>query len=199
MSGIFCIETVWERADFVSVKPFLRFVAKYHDAKFKHHIARKPEEFDECLKQWDGRDDWKYPILYLGFHGFTKGLVLAESKSKTLWNNVRFEQLADYSAGTWNNCLVHFGSCSTMDAEPADITAFLERTKLEAISGYAADVDWVPSMAFEFLYFSQLLERIKQRYLRVDTMRNCRDWAAHDRYCASLATALQFRISVNGD
>ena len=39
MSGIFCIETVWDTDEFVSVKEPLNFVARYNDAKFRLRIG----------------------------------------------------------------------------------------------------------------------------------------------------------------
>ena len=80
--------------------------------------------------------------FYLAFHGFQKALEVRNSGPASIWHNVRLEQLADFAHRKWDYCLMHFASCSTVDVSESELRAFLEGTGVEAVSGYAADVDW---------------------------------------------------------
>ncbi len=191
MTGIFCIETQWEMGRHVSVEKALSFVADFQGVKEPlHYTARTPEEFDVHLKEWSTRSDWEYPILYLAFHGFGKGLGVRSSGSPSLWDYVRLEQMADFAAGEWGYCLVHYASCSTMDVSASELRGFLEGTGVEAVSGYTKDVDWLASMAFEVMYLGTLLERIGDKDIQADDMRICRDFMANSEHTKGLGEAL---------
>ena len=200
MTGIYCIETQWGGAKRVSVEKALAFVADFHGATEPVHCrARTPKEFGECLKKWASRSDWAYPILYLAFHGFQKGLEVRSSGRPSLWDYVRLEQIADLASGRWGNCLIHYASCSTMDAPDTELRAFLEGTGVEAVSGYSTDVDWLASMAFEVMYLGTVLEQTGDRYLQADRMRISRDRMANSPHTKELGKALGFRMAIKGD
>ena len=200
MTGIFCIETQWGTGRRVSVDKAISFVADFKGVrKPLHYTARTPEEFDGHLKKWSSRRDWEYPILYLAFHGFRKGLEVRSSGSPSLWDYVRLEQIADFAAGKWGNCLVHYASCSTMDVPASELRAFLEGTGVEAVSGYTVDVDWLASMAFDVMYLGTLLDVIGDKYVRGNGMRTCRDLMSNSEHTKGLGEALGFRMAVKGD
>ena len=198
-NGIFCIETPWEVTGEVSVAPALNLLANYHGAPFECRKAGSPDEFNRRLAEWDAKDDFDHAVLYLGFHGFPQGVeVKGESGHKSLWDYVRLDQLADFAEGRWGRCLVHMASCSTMEAGGPSVGDFLKRTGLEAVSGYAADVDWIESMAFELIYLNMLLEVVGDRYLWADPLRACRD-RLRESNSWELAKALEFRLKLKDD
>ncbi len=95
--------------------------------------------------------------------------------------------------------MIHFASCSTMNVRESELSVFLERTGVEAVSGYTTDVDWVASMAFELMYLGCVLEQTGKHYLRAEKMRICRDQMANSQYTRELAKKLGFRMAVRGD
>ena len=196
MNGIFCIETPWEYPN-VSVKHALKFVATYHNAPIEHRVAETPERLNDHLESWADRSDWTYPILYLGFHGFDKGIQANSGEpGRSLWDFVRLEQLADFSKGQWKNCVVHFASCSTMRTDAAGVEEFLQQTGLEGVSGYTTDVEWIESMAFEVMYLTYLLEQVGNHYVKADHLRLCRDKLANSPYAKALSEVLGFSLKV---
>lgn len=86
-----------------------------------------------------------------------------------------------------------------MDVPATELRAFLDRTGVEAVSGYTTDVDWLASMAFEVMYLGTLLEQIGDKYVQADGMRICRDLMANSEHTKGLGKALGFRMSVKGD
>lgn len=201
MTGIYCIETKWDADGGVSVKKPLSFVAGFAGVtEPKHCTVGSPEDFDGCLRAWANRTDWDYPILYLAFHGFGKGVQVGGGESSvSLWDYVRLEQIADFSEGGWAGCLIHFAACSTMDAPTLDIARFVADTGIEAVSGYATDVDWIPSMAFELMYLDTVLSGTGSGYVDRNKMRICRDRLSNSAYSKELATSLGFRMAIKGD
>ena len=199
MNGIFCIETKWEDSGYSVQKP-LEFVTNCHGVRLEFRVAEDPASLDEHLKSWASRSDYDFPILYLGFHGFEKGLqARSGGAARSLWDYVRLEQIADVSDGNWRNCMVHFASCSTMSTPAESVADFLERSGLEGASGYTTDVDWVESMAFEVSYFNSLLAELGKGYLYAKHLRLCRDRVGNSPYTTALSRALGFTLAVKGD
>ena len=204
-NGVYCIETPW--TEFPSVEPVLSLVTKRHDAPFRHHIAGDPGRFSKHFECWADRDDWDYAILYLGFHGFPKGVTVApddgsDGKAASLWDHVRLDQIADYAQGRkekWGHCMMHFASCSTIDLETAELASFIDHTGLAGVSGYTKDVEWMASLAFEILYMDTLLEATGDAYIRPEHLRVCRDRLTNDQHAKGLVDALGFRMVIKED
>ncbi len=200
MNGIHCIETCWEGENPVSVKEPLCFLAKYHGAPFEHRMATDPDSFGKYLEEWD-QGDYNHAILYLGFHGFAAGLDTRNQRKrepKSLSDYVRLDQLADYANGTWKHCVVHMASCSTLAVEGGDLGDFLERTKLEAVTGYATDVDWIESLAFDLVFLDTLLGGVGNKWIKSDQLRICRDKLMQSNSWG-LGGSLGFRFHIRDD
>ena len=59
--------------------------------------------------------------------------------------------------------VIHLGSCESMKGAKRDFDRFLRQTNAVAVCGYADEVDWVTSAAFEIVLFAQLQENAFQR------------------------------------
>ena len=157
--GVFCIETVWYGVeDKTSMRPVLEGLQdSYWRVPVVYRSAVTEGELIHNLREWNSLDPRKYPILYLGYHGKSGSIVLGEhdffGKSE-----ISIEQLAEGLAGGCSNRVVHFGSCSTLDADDELIQHFLDRTEASAISGYGEKVEWTESLAFDVLYIKMMQE-----------------------------------------
>ena len=157
--GVFCIETVWYGVeDKTSMRPVLEGLQdSYCRVPVVYRSAVTKGELIHNLKEWKSLDPRKYPILYLGYHGESGAIVLGEhdffGKSE-----ISIEQLAQGLAGECNNRVIHFGSCSTLDADDELIQHFLDHTAASAISGYGKEVEWTESLAFDVLYIRMMQE-----------------------------------------
>ena len=157
--GVFCIETVWYGVeDKTSMRPVLEALqGSYWRVPFVYRSAVTEGELIHNLKEWKSLDPRKYPILYLGYHGESGTIVLGEhdffGKSE-----ISIEQLAQGLAGECNNRVIHFGSCSTLNADDDLIEHFLDQTAASAISGYGGVVEWTESLAFDVLYIKMMQE-----------------------------------------
>ena len=206
MTGIYCIECTW--GDNYSVKGPLSLVTAVHGAPMIHRVVGSSQDFEKSLTIWSKRimKNVKYAVLYLGFHGFAKGLQVG--KDAPLRNYVRWEQIADLVADLdpgewrWEQSLIHFGACSTMDAADSDLEAFLKETRVEAISGYTRDVGWMASTAFDLMYLDALLTEIAADEIdgvEARTARLCRDRLLNSAETKDFATSLGFRMVTKDD
>lgn len=88
-----------------------------------------------------------------------------------------------------------------MDVGDLEITDFLAATKVEAVSGYARDVGWMASLAFDLMYLDALLERNADtdEGVPAETASRCRDHLLH--YCETkgFAESLGFRMVTKDD
>ena len=89
-------------------------------------------------------------------------------------SEVDLEQLADGLGDACTNRIVHFGSCSTLDVEKERISSFIEHTGVSAVSGYAAEVVWTESVAFDMLYI-KLMQSGGGQSLTPTVMKSIRD------------------------
>ncbi len=167
-SGIYCIEGVWPERYETSAKPVLELLGDYHEIPTVHRIATSEKQFKSRLQQWVNAD-WSFAILYLWYHGSPESISPAGDDSVTL------ENIEDILAGRCSKCLIHFGSCKTLQLDPKRVGRFLERTGAVAVSGYTKDVGWIEPIALELLYLDYLQQTItgkgNQRYIDDSVMR----------------------------
>ena len=208
MTGIYCIEWTWGES--YSVKKPLSLVAEVHEVSKIHRVVGNAEDFGKSLTSWSRRimKNVDYAILYLGFHGFAKGLQVQAGDDSPLHKYVRWEQIADLVADRgpdewrWEQSLIHFGACSTMDAADSDLEAFLRETKVEAISGYTRDVRWMASTAFDLMYLDALLTEVAADGIDGVTARTagiCRDRLLNSVESKDFAAALGFTMVTKDD
>lgn len=201
--GIYCIEGVPDRAEGeVSARPTLEMLSQAHGIRFIHRVAVTRAEFFHHFMRWARRDDYDYPILYLWYHGYPNGIsVNVEDDSHR--TSIRFDDLTDAQEGTdynWSDCIIHFGSCSTLAGDKGDAGKFLKRTGLTAISGYTKDVGWIDGAAIELLYLNFLYDVLgkstDEKYLTQEILRDCRKGLWNKSSSKEIMKALGFDIKV---
>ena len=170
MRGIYCIETVWFGSDDkTSMRPMLQWLHDAYGTPFLYRDAITPSEFFRYLDVWGemkcggaGKDE-QYPMLILSYHGDADGIYVtdrpdADTEDEEDSSLVQLQAIADFLEGRCRNKVVHFASCSTINVSNTAIDDFLKRTRASAVSGYAKDIDWIWSMAFEILYLQAIQE-----------------------------------------
>ena len=196
--GIYCIETVWYGSeDRTSVRPILEILEDHLEAKppYVYRDAATTGELHYYLERWKELKD-KFPILYLGFHGGSRGRFWM----KTLDNRkdmVDYEVLADRLDGACQNSVVHFASCSSLN--DMDLNDFREKIGASAVSGYAKDIYWIDSAAFELMYLYQLQYHYEEALTRKVAMIVKENLATEESariYYFEMAKYLGFRMHV---
>ena len=170
-SGIYCIEGVWPERYETSAKPVLELLGDYHEIPTVHRIATSEKQFKSRLHQWVNAD-WSLAILYLWYHGSPESISPAGDDSVTL------EEIEDILAGRCSKCLIHFGSCKTLQLDPKRVGRFLERTGAVAVSGYTEKVGWIEPITLEILYLDcvqRIIGRGNRRYITESVMRQVSD------------------------
>lgn len=154
-NGIFCLEGEWE-ADMrrrVSVEPLLELLEGLKRVRYIHRDVATVEEFDYLVGQWQKRRYDDFRVLYLAMHGSAGSVRLGR-------DSLDLHSLGERLAGLCDQSVVYFGSCLTMDAEDADLRAFVKKTGARAAVGYSTEIDWVKSASFEVVLLDQLVTHI---------------------------------------
>ena len=159
--GIYCLETdQWFGfKDRTSIEPVLRMLELYQKIDFRHRDVATESEFYYFLQTFLQPGFKNYPILYLGFHGYGPEddqdacIELSDGTYITLKD---LEACIDerYFGG-----VIHFGSCSVVDADNARLEKFVSNTGAVAVCGYRQDIEWLEAAAFEVLMLGTLFQQ----------------------------------------
>ncbi|MDD9961169.1 MAG: hypothetical protein OXU70_03625 [Gammaproteobacteria bacterium] len=185
-----------------SCEQTLRFLSESSNFPFIFRGAVESRaKLVKYLKEWSSRKDWKYPILYLSAHGSHREISINDPRG------VGFDMMdlrtisrvvADHNYNM-EGALVHFGTCSTLDIDPAEVQKFFRDSGVTAISGYNRDVSWVESLAFELLYLCSLqrvmaISEENDGGISVELMIEIQERLFDSRKCRGLIDALGFNL-----
>ena len=163
---IFCLENQWfGTLDKTSVEPIFRLLETTRGLQVpyvRYGVATR-EEFEFHIKTWK-RNRTRCPILYLAFHGFPQEIKLKNG-------SVTLDDLEKMLAGSCKGRIVHFGSCSTLDAHGHRLNRFLRNTNALAVSGFKTEIDWLQSTVFD-LFFLGLLQKIPFTPAGIQTLKD---------------------------
>lgn len=205
--GMFCIEGMGDdessELTFAHALKFLSDAAICDCSKIFHTANTRTQVINE-LRAWSSRHDWKYPILYLSFHGLDSGIHVQDPKGAG-FDRVDLRAVSDVlkeglgCSGT----LVHFGACQTLACSHDDLRRFFSDTGASAISGYERDVRWVDSMAFELLFLHRLQRMMadveSDRGLEAEVLEEFRERLLDSRSCSGLIDLLGFQMFISED
>ena len=199
--GVFCIEGEFG-TEALSFEPTLDLLSDTDICDFSK-LYRKVESRTALvnnLKQWAGREDWKYPILYLSFHGFERGVHVDDPKGAG-FTRVDLRTISDvFEEFNVTDTVVHFGACSTLATDDDEMRKFVRTTDVTILSGYQKDVLWVESLAFELLYLTGLQQAMADSSaLTSELATEYRDRLFDSRKCHGLIDALGFKMVISGD
>ena len=152
-----CLETYWNEKLFqtVSVKGFFEAMAPLLDPPLT--IAHRFVESEAGLAYYARRPDgvlWRRrelfdaPVFYLAFHGRPGGFA---STLGRIGAEGLYETFAGY--GGYRN-LVYFAACNVFRGKAGlDFAkAFVKKTRVQAVVGYATPVDWMASLVCDLLF-----------------------------------------------
>lgn len=153
--GVFCLEGDWETRldDRTSVLPMLDMLERLGYIRFIRRDVATREEFVHYLDRWIDYD--RYPLLYLGFHGYPDWLGIGRDGVDLAWIE---QAIAGGGAGR----MIHIGGCSTLAVAESRRDSFLRATGARGLSGYEKDIDWVDSAAFELALLQAISTRQKR-------------------------------------
>ncbi len=156
--GIYCLEVgEWFNSlkEKTSVEPVLTLL---HDSllsvPYIHRDIATGAELRYYLRKWTQSKHKDHPILYLAFHGSPGRIHLSKENGHSMTINT--DELFALLKGKCHKRVIHFGACSVLDIHGHKVNRYLRESGAAAISGYANEVDWVPSSAFEMIYLAEL-------------------------------------------
>jgi hypothetical protein len=188
--GIFCLEGDWDHdlRRRTTMLPLLDLLERSHDPEIpsiRRDIGTE-QELSYYLQKWVQKRYSNYPILCIGCHGDSKGIIYVGDRNKY----VDLTWLERHLRGKCARRVIYFGSCSTLNAHGKRLRGFLRRTGAAAVCGYTENVDWLTSAAFEIILFSSFQRRtFKPRGLRAIESDITRE-------ASGLAKKLGFRIVI---
>ncbi|MBD3235874.1 MAG: hypothetical protein GF330_04150 [Candidatus Eisenbacteria bacterium] len=149
--GIFCIEGLWDPDLRVTstVRPILELLRLHEGIEYIHREYATREELEFYLERWTQRRYAAFPILYLASHGMESGVEIQGKVYK-------LSRMARLLEGKCEDRVLMFSSCSTLGIEKRKLQRFVRKTGALGVCGYRVDVDWMKSLAFELLLFSQM-------------------------------------------
>ena len=207
--GVFCIEAMTTSEDFSS-RETLEFLDNYLDIPTLFYPVRTRAKFIGKLKDWHGRDDYKYPILYLSCHGSDREIFVDDPRGAGYdsFDLRTISRVIEESQYSMDGSLIHFGACSTLAVGAKEIRKFFKTSEVTAISGYRKDVSWLESLSFELLFMDTLQDILINAQeeaqegeggVTADQMRTVRERLLDSRKCRGLVDALGFKIFVGDE
>ena len=194
--GVYAVEGMCTSHEVMSANATLQGWTLFRAASLTVGTAATRDELLHYLDEWTAADD-SYGVLYLRFPPSEGGRLLLNDSGEA-GATVSLGDIAlpiEHGAYTSENCVLHLGPCWPRSATEQDMERFLERTGFAAISGYADDVGWSDSLAFDLLYLERLVEAACGGFLTPDVMASCRDCLASELY-GPLSRSLGFRLLV---
>jgi hypothetical protein len=150
--GIFCLEGDWGGlADRTSVRLGLDMLMTVRGDRLIHRNAATRAELEHYLGKWSSGTYRGFPLAYFSYHGSPGYLHLGGG-------NVSLNELAEIIDGRLTGRILYFGSCGTLDLPGDELRRFVRETGVRAVAGYAADVDWEESAAFDLTLLPSLLK-----------------------------------------
>ncbi|SIN66202.1 DUF6642 family protein [Algoriphagus halophilus] len=151
---IFCLEGEWEK----SLKPkySVESYLKYLDEAFGvGYIYRKVNSRDSLRKYLNAiikKEYDNYSVVYLAFHGESKKIEIDHSE------NIDLDQLAKLAGDSFQNRIIHFGSCRTLLGSETKLQMFRKSTGAKMISGYTKSIDFFDASLLDMAFLKNIVE-----------------------------------------
>jgi hypothetical protein len=158
MKKIFCLETEWNFSetkrmrDKSSILPLLQFLEESMDIEFIFRKVASREDLKYYLYQLKYKTYKDFQIVYLAFHGNSKSIEMPSEPN----NPLTLDELSEISNNQFEDKIIHFGSCRTLNTSQKTIIDFKHQTGAKIVSGYSKSVDFMKSSILDFAYMSEL-------------------------------------------
>lgn len=159
LRGIFCLEGEWDPnlTERASVQPILDLLQRLRIAETVHRDVATREELAYYIDKWGKPRYSAFKILQLACHGDKGKLRLGK-------DDVTLDDLAGMLAGRCTDRVIYFGSCLTMAKLDVDLLAFVQKSGARAVVGYAKEISWLDSAAFELLLLERMVRGSRTDY-----------------------------------
>jgi hypothetical protein len=152
---VFCLEGEWEGLQGrLSVRPLLELLESLHGVRTAHRTVATRPELEYHLRRFADRLSEDRSVAYLAFHASSDGLSLVGGDTISLTD---LEHILRRGA---EGHLLLLGGCEMLARPDDDLKTFCQRTGVRALAGYAADIDWAQSAAFDLLLLDALMKSL---------------------------------------
>ncbi|MDZ4403617.1 DUF6642 family protein [Prosthecobacter sp.] len=145
LKNIVCLEALWteELENRLSVLPILELTARTTSAKFIYLTCNTKAELRHNLSLVSRKKS--YGILVLAFHGDPGKIELAKHVVVSL------DSLATMMGRKFAGWVVHFASCSTVQADEERLARFVTETQVALVTGFTQTLDWTEGAVMDLL------------------------------------------------
>lgn len=150
---IFCLEGEWEKSlkPKYSVESYLKYLDEILGIRYIYRKVNSPDSLRKYLKALKRNEYEDYKMVYLAFHGKTSQIELDHIDALNL------DQLAEIAGDSFNNRIIHFGSCRTLLGSETRLLEFKKSTGAIMISGYTKSVDFFDSSLLDMAYLKKIV------------------------------------------
>lgn len=150
---IFCLEGEWEKSlkPKYSVESYLKYLEEAFGIGYIYRKVNSSDSLRKYLKAIDKKEYEKYSVVYLAFHGESKKIELDHSEILTL------DQLAEISGDSFQDRIIHFGSCRTLFGSDSKLYEFKKLTGAKLISGYTKSIEFFESSLLDMAYLKKII------------------------------------------
>lgn len=137
-----------------SILPILELLERTgRISRFIHFTTATREEFIELLLSTRRRTSYK--LIYLAYHA-EDGAIQVGRGNEPGSDRLPLRELASL-LGKRTGAVIHLSGCRTVPTRKSDeVRRFLDATGAAALCGFATDVDWTRSAAFDVLLLDGL-------------------------------------------
>ena len=169
--NVFCLEGDWQKdmRDNSSIRAALMFLKENLSIKYIYKQCGTRENLEYYLTLWQQKKYADYSICYFAFHGVPESIQVGKEF-------VTLAELADMLQGSCQDKIIHFGSCKTLNTEPAVIKRFLEHTGALCVCGFETEINFVESSAFDMVLIEQFQQYKDMAMLDKNLRKNYRSF-----------------------
>lgn len=171
-SKIFCLEGEWDKSlkPKYSVESYLKYLDEAFSVRYIYRKVNSSVSLQKYLNTIGTKKYQDYKVVYFAFHGDPRGIELDHSEF------LDFDQLAKIAGDSFQDRIIHFGSCRTLLGSESKILEFKKMTGARIISGYTRSVDFFDSSLLDMAFLKNVVEYdrpghienwIKEKYPRL--------------------------------
>lgn len=151
---IFCLEGEWEKSlkPKYSVESYLKYLEEAFSVRYIYRKVNSSVSLQKYLNILVQKRYEDYRVIYLAFHGNSKGIELDHSEFLNL------DQLVELAGDSFQDRIIHFGSCRTLLGSESKLLDFKRSTGARIVSGYSRSVDFFDSSLLDMAFLKNIVE-----------------------------------------
>lgn len=151
---IFCLEGEWEKSlkSKYSVESYLKYLDEAFAVEYIYRKVNSSFSLQKYLKTLETKRYQDYKVIYLAFHGNSKGIEIDHTEF------IDLEQLSELAGASFEDRIIHFGSCRTLLGSDTKLQNFKKCTGARMISGYTKTIDFFDSYLLDMVFLKNIVE-----------------------------------------